>query len=239
MQGHAFSSRIVPVHSPTKIGTRHTLTYDRRPPPNSSWDPCIKWNRKNFDELSSNRQVVNHAGCVTTISGVFSVFPYKWGSVASDTEKLAKPITRATYACICMCACVCLCVWMCACVSVGVCVPVILRVHACMCSCAFVCVGMCACVWVCVWLCVCVRLCLVASQTLQYCSWRCTGAGIAEAGVRMSCCCCSLSAKRTGWASCQGWPRCLNTDSTHSARQAPAPCGPCPTNKLSQHGPHS
>jgi hypothetical protein len=68
----------------------------------------------------------------------------KCGSVASDAEKLAKPIMRATCACICMCACER--VWARArvCVSMRACVPV------CLCMCARACVCVCARACVCV-----------------------------------------------------------------------------------------
>ena len=99
------------------------------------------------------------------------------GSVASDAENLAKPITRAICACKCMCACECVCarVCACACVFVCVCVRVCARVCACMCVCTPVCV------------------CLAAPQMLQWCAGRCVGATL-----RVCCCCCSLSVERAG-----------------------------------------
>ena len=65
----------------------------------------------------------------------------KRGCVASDAEKLAKPITHATCACICLCVCVSVCA----------------RMHVCMCVCACVFVHTCACVCVRAHVCVCVR----------------------------------------------------------------------------------
>ena len=78
----------------------------------------------------------------------------KCGDVASDAEKLSKPITRATCACICMCAwSVRVCVFVCvrACVPVCVCmrVHVYVRVRACAYSRAFVFVCVCVCLCVC------------------------------------------------------------------------------------------
>jgi len=51
---------------------------------------------------------------------------------ASDAVKLAKPITRTTFACIRMCVCVSVCAHVCACVCMCVCV------RARLCACVFV-----------------------------------------------------------------------------------------------------
>jgi hypothetical protein len=91
---------------------------------------------------------------------------FECGSVASDAEKLAKPITRATCECVCMCTSMCVCVRVCACVCLCVwafvCVRVFVRVHVlcepvnirarlclCVCMCAHACVCMCMCACVC------------------------------------------------------------------------------------------
>jgi hypothetical protein len=63
-----------------------------------------------------------------------------------------------------------------------------------------------------------VYCCIYFPSTLQWCAWRCAGVAFAEAGVRMCCCCCSLSVERAGASMV---PRCLNSASTNSARQAP------------------
>jgi len=63
----------------------------------------------------------------------------KWGSVASDAEKLAKPISTISAARACMCMWYVFCV--CACVRVRVCV--------CVCVCVCTCVYVCVCLYVC------------------------------------------------------------------------------------------
>jgi hypothetical protein len=162
------------------------------------------------------------------------------------------------YACVCERVHVCVCIYMCvyACVFVRVCVlarvyvfvceQVYVCVHAFVytraCLCLYVCahahayVRVCACTCVCA--CVQARLCvcLAAPQMLQWCAWCCAGVAFAEAIVRMCCCCCSLSVERVGASMV---PQHLNTTSTHSVRQAPATCGPCPVNSPSQHEPRS
>ena len=54
----------------------------------------------------------------------------------SDAENLAKPIMRASFACICMCACECVyvsvCVCACTCVLVCLCVYMYMCSHMCM-----------------------------------------------------------------------------------------------------------
>jgi len=118
-----------------------------------------------------------------------------------------------------------------------------MRVYVCVRACVYLCARLfsyvCACAHACVYVCVCMYLCarvrLAAPQMLQWCAWRCAGVAFADAGVRICCCCCSLSAKRTGASMV---PQCQLTASTHSARQAPAPCAPCPTSTPSQHGLH-
>ena len=91
----------------------------------------------------------------------------KCGSVASDAEKLAKPITRSTCACICMCACEYVCAYACTCVFVCVCARDCVPVCICVCMCAlvYVCVRICVysrmrlCLYVCACVCACVCVC--------------------------------------------------------------------------------
>jgi len=85
----------------------------------------------------------------------------KCGSVASDAEILAKPITRATCACICMCACACVH----ACVCFGVC----MCACACLCVCACECVCACACLWVFVRVCLCICVCVRMRVCVRVC----------------------------------------------------------------------
>jgi len=163
----------------------------------------------------------------------------KCGSVASNAEKLAKFMTRATCACICVCvcvrvcACVCLCVWASVCVRVHVCVFFFVRVHvyvrvrACEYSHAFVfvCVYLCACM--CVRVCACwpVCVCLAALQTLRDAvlehlllkqAWGCAAAAVP----------CMPREQVPGLATMV--ELCL----INGARQAPAPC---PAISPSQH----
>jgi hypothetical protein len=97
----------------------------------------------------------------------------KWGSVASDAGKLAKPISTdsATQPCMRMCVRVCVrvCVHVCACVCLCVCVCMCVCVHACVYPHTFVCV--CVCVRLCLCMCVRVCVCFAAPQTLQWCEW--------------------------------------------------------------------
>ena len=59
--------------------------------------------------------------CSTCVEILLLKCTLRRGSVASDADKLAKFITRTTYAYICMCECVCLRVSLCACVCVPMC----------------------------------------------------------------------------------------------------------------------
>ena len=152
----------------------------------------------------------------------------KCGSVASDAEKLAKPITRVTCACICMCACECVCVCVCAGVCVHMCVCACVPVYLCVCMCARVCVCAPVCIRTCACVCMCVRTCV---------SVRCSG--VHDSGVRMCCCCCSLSVARAGPSTVSGLATmselCFNTVCSKHLNLA----GPYLVNSPSQRGPHS
>ena len=139
---------------------------------------------------------------------------YRLDFIAMQTSGRALPAkvgkahhARNTYMCVCTCVYVCLRVRVCACARAQVCVCV------CVCVCVHVCVRVCACSPVC---------CLFALHTLQWCAWRCAGTGFAEAGVRVCCCCFSLSAKSTGQvrALCLGWPQCLTQTAFLKGRMA-------------------
>ena len=67
----------------------------------------------------------------------------KCGSVASDAEKLAKPITCTTCACICMCACECVCARKCVHMCVRVCAGTPVCVSCCPKDAAVVCMALC------------------------------------------------------------------------------------------------
>ena len=89
------------------------------------------------------------------------------GSIASDAEKLAKPLrcelatcvcfVRA-YTCVCVCECICVCVCVRVCACVRACMPVCVRARVRVCVCVYVCVCMRACVRACVCVCVCARV---------------------------------------------------------------------------------
>ena len=103
----------------------------------------------------------------------------KRGCVASDAEKLAKPITHATCTCICMCAfeCACMCVCVCAplCLGICMCAHACVCMRLCMCACTPVCIHAHACVCLCVRMrmrvsvCVCAYVCALL-QMLQWCA---------------------------------------------------------------------
>ena len=79
--------------------------------------------------MSNRQQLFSNAQCEKD----------KYGSVTSDAEKLAKPITRTTYACVCVCACecVCVCAHQCVCAGTPACVS------CCPTDAAVVCMTMC------------------------------------------------------------------------------------------------
>ena len=141
---------------------------------------------------------------------------------------------------VCACVCVCLCTW--AFVYVRARVSVCLCVCMCTCMWASVSISTRLCLWVrmhvCVCACVCVPVCVpccptaccggvldaVLEQPLLKQAWGCAAAAV------------PYLLRGQVWAWCPGWPRCLKSVSTHSTRQAPAPC---PDNSPSQHRPHS
>ena len=163
------------------------------------------------------------------------------------------------FVCVCVCVCVCARAYVCLRVWAFVCVPTHTSVCLCMCMCtsvsiharwclyvcAHACVCMCVCVCVCAYVCVsvcimcacvCLCVCLAALQMLQ-----CVHDAVLEQPSlkqAWGCAAAAVSCLLRGQVQtqCPGWPRCLNSASTLSARQAPAPCAPWPASSPSQHG---
>ena len=108
-----------------------------------------------------------------------------------------------------------------ACVSVNVCVYVCARV------CAFLlCLGVCMCAHT---MCVCVRV--HVNVRVRACEYLRVSVLVCECAC--VCLCCPTVAAVVFMTLCS--LGCLKSASTHSERQAPAPCAPCPTSSPSQH----